>query len=171
MIAAAPATGTEPAIFDNAALRAEIDAFNIAYGHCIDDDALEKWPDFFTSDCHYQIIARENVDAGLPAAVMFCDSRGMLVDRVVALRKANIFPEHYSRHLVGGALIIGDDGGVVRAQASYVVFQTRADGETKIYNAGKYVDRFVRIDGALRLARRDCVYDTHRIATLLVTPI
>ena len=68
-------------------------------------------------------------------------------------------------------MITAAERGKVRCQASYVVFQTRADGETKIYNAGKYVDHFIRIDGVLRLARRDCIYDTHRIATLLVTPI
>lgn len=153
------------------ALQAEIDSFNTAYGHTIDDDALECWPDFFADECLYQVIARENVDRGLPAAVMYCDSRGMLADRVVALRRANIYPEHYSRHVIGGAMITAAERGKVRCQASYVVFQTRADGETKIYNAGKYVDHFIRIDGVLRLARRDCIYDTHRIATLLVTPI
>jgi anthranilate 1,2-dioxygenase small subunit len=152
-------------------LLAEINSFNSAYGHTIDDDALERWPDFFIEDCFYQIIARENVDAGLPGAVIYCDSRGMLVDRIVALRRANIYPEHYSRHVIGTAMITDVEGDTVGAQASYVVLQTRADGETKIYNAGRYRDRFVRVDGALRLARRECIYDTHSIATLLVTPI
>lgn len=153
------------------ALLAQVDAFNSAYGHAIDDDALETWPDFFADECLYQVIARENVDSGLPGAVIYCDSRGMLVDRIVALRKANIYPEHYSRHVIGGAMITAAGEREVEAQASYVVFQTRADGETKLYNAGKYVDRFVRRDGGLLLASRTCVYDTHRIATLLVTPI
>lgn len=153
------------------ALLAEINAFNSAYGQAIDDDALESWPDFFIEDCMYRIIGRENVDSGLQAGVIFCDSRGMLVDRVVALRRANIYPEHHSRHVIGGATIVRTDEDGVHAQSSYVVFQTRADGETKIYNAGKYVDRFVRTDGRLKLAGRDCVYDTHAIATLLVTPI
>lgn len=159
------ASGTEDALV------AQIDAFNTAYGHAIDDDALERWPDFFADDCLYQVIARENVDSGLPAAVMYCEGRGMLVDRIVALRRANIYPAHYSRHLIGGAMITARNGAWVHAQASYVVFQTREDGNTKIYNAGKYVDRFVWKEGALVLARRDCIYDTHRIATLLVTPI
>lgn len=153
------------------ALLAQIDQFNSAYGHAIDDDELERWPEFFADDCLYQVIARENVDDGLPGAVIYCDSRGMLVDRIVALRQANIFPEHYSRHVIGGAMIVAADEHEVRAQASYVVFQTRSDGETKLYNAGKYVDRFVRTEGGLLLASRSCIYDTHRIATLLVTPI
>ena len=152
-------------------LRLEIEALNAAYAHCIDDDRLEQWPEFFADPCEYQIIPRENADAGLPAAIIYCDSRGMLIDRVVALRKANIYPRHYSRHLLGGTLITGVNADVIASQTSYVVLQTRVDGETRVYNAGKYVDEMVRIDGALRLRRRLCIFDTHRIETLMVTPI
>jgi len=60
------------------------------YVECIDDDRLEDWPDLFVEDCLYQVIARENADRGLPTSAMYCDSRGMLRDRVVALRHANI---------------------------------------------------------------------------------
>ncbi|GGC44037.1 MULTISPECIES: aromatic-ring-hydroxylating dioxygenase subunit beta [Sphingomonadales] len=148
-----------------------IDDFNAAYGLCLDDDRLEQWPNLFVDDCLYQVIARENVDNGLPAAVMYCDSRAMLVDRVVALRKANVFPEHFNRHLIGRAVITGVEGDQVSAEASYVVFQTRNDGETRIYNAGKYVDRFDLSGGTVRLKSRTCIYDTLRIATLLATPI
>lgn len=148
-----------------------IDDLNAAYGLCLDDDRLEQWPDFFTDDCLYQVIARENVDNGLPAAVMYCDSKGMLVDRVVALRKANVFPEHYNRHLIGRAVVTGRDGNLVKAESSYVVFQTRNDGETRIYNSGKYVDLIELTEAGVRLKSRTCIYDTLRIATLLATPI
>ncbi|MEQ1889018.1 MAG: aromatic-ring-hydroxylating dioxygenase subunit beta [Alphaproteobacteria bacterium] len=152
-------------------LRQAVNVLNTEYAHCIDDDELERWPDFFAGDCEYQIIARENVEAGLPAAVMFCDSRGMLVDRIAALRKANIYPAHTSRHLVGNCRITGTDGEVIRAESSYVVFQTRSDGETRVFNAGKYVDEIIQTGAGLKYRKRTCIYDTHRIQTLLVTPI
>jgi len=53
------------------------------YVETIDDDRLEQWPDLFVDDCVYQVIARENADRGLPTSAMYCDSRGMLVDRIV----------------------------------------------------------------------------------------
>lgn len=152
-------------------LQDAVDNFNAAYGLCLDDGRLEEWPDFFAQDCLYQVIARENVDENLPAAVMYCDSKGMLTDRVVALRHANIYPEHVSRHIISRASITSVEADQCSAQASYVVFQTRNDGETKIYNAGKYVDRFAITGEGLKLSSRMCVYDTHRIATLLATPI
>lgn len=148
-----------------------IDDLNAAYGLCLDDDRLEQWPDFFTDDCLYQVIARENVDNGLPAAVMYCDSKGMLVDRVVALRKANVFPEHFNRHIIGRAVVTDRNGNLVKAESSYVVFQTRNDGETRIYNSGKYVDLIESSGAGVRLKSRTCIYDTLRIPTLLATPI
>jgi len=33
----------------------------------IDDDRLEEWPGFFTESCLYEIIPKENEEAGLPA--------------------------------------------------------------------------------------------------------
>lgn len=152
-------------------LLSEIAEFNAAYAHCIDDDQLEQWPEFFAEDCEYQIIPRENVDLGLPAAIVFCDNRGMLIDRVVALRKANIYPAHYSRHVLGAPVLLDADGRGLHSQTSYVLMLTRMDGETRLFSAGKYVDVMVRENGVLRLKNRSVVFDTHRIDTLLVTPI
>lgn len=152
-------------------LLSEIAEFNSAYAHCIDDDRFELWPEFFVEDCEYQVIPRENVDLGLPAAIIYCDNRSMLVDRVVALRKANIYPAHYSRHVLGAAVLIGSPGDSIRSQTSYVLLQTRMDGETRVFSAGKYVDLMVRVEGRLLLKQRSVVFDTHRIDTLLVTPI
>lgn len=152
-------------------LLSEIGELNAAYAHCVDDDRIEQWPEFFTEDCEYQIIPRENVDLGLPAAIVFCDNRGMLADRVVALRKANIYPAHYSRHVLSGPVLLEGDGEGVRSQTSYLLLQTRMDGETRVFSAGKYVDLMVRVNGLLRLKRRSVQFDTHRIGTLLVTPI
>nr|ART38799.1 G102 [uncultured bacterium] len=52
-----------------------------------------------------------------------------------------------------------------------MVFQTLLDGETRIYNAGKYLDKIVRVNGALRFREKLCIFDTNRIQTLMVTPI
>lgn len=155
----------------NIVSRTEIEDLLHAYIAAIDDDRLEEWPDFFTENCEYQIIPRENADLDLPAAIIYCDSKGMLKDRIVALRKANIFPEHYCRHIISGTRITGMNGDLTLSESNYVVFQTRMDGETKIYNAGKYIDKIRRVDGTLRYESKKCVFDTHLINTLMVTPI
>ena len=52
----------------------------------LDAADLDRWPEFFTEQCFYEIIPRENYDRGLPLAIMRCESKGMLKDRVVAIR-------------------------------------------------------------------------------------
>lgn len=141
------------------------------YVQCIDDDRLEAWPDFFTDPCVYRIVPRENSDRGLPLAALSCDSRGMLVDRVVSLRHANIYGVHYYRHLTGELRVLARDAESVSVQSHYAVFQTRGDGTTSIYQTGKYLDRVVVDQGALRYREKLAVFDTYRIDSLLVRPI
>src|SRR5437773_11886467 len=86
---------------DDLALRLALGDLNAAYADCIDDDRLEEWPDFFVEDCRYLITSRESHAAGLRHGVIYCASRGMLVDRVMAMRRANIFDPHRYRHIVG----------------------------------------------------------------------
>ncbi len=141
------------------------------YVECIDDDRLEDWPDLFVEDCLYQVIARENADRGLPTSAMYCDSRGMLRDRVVALRHANIYAKHYSRHLLSNVNVKGVQDGEVVVQSNYVVLQTLVEGDTRVFNAGKYLDRIVATPDGLRFKRKVVVFDTYRIPNLLVTPL
>lgn len=141
------------------------------YVECIDDDRLEEWPDLFVDDCVYQVISRENADRNLPTSAICCDSRGMLVDRIVALRHANIYAKHYYRHLLSNVNVKGVDGGELVVQSNYVVMQTLVEGDTHVFNAGKYLDRMVATPEGLRFKRKVVVFDTYRIPNLLVTPL
>lgn len=141
------------------------------YVQCIDEDDLENWPNFFTESCLYKVIPRENADQDLPIAVMMCDSRGMLADRITALRYANIYTPHFYRHLVSNVRILEESDGVIRAQSNYAVFQTLLDGETRVYNVGKYLDVIVATDEGLKFKEKQVIFDTYRVQTLMVTPI
>ena len=76
---------------------------NADYARAIDDDRLEDWPGFFTEPCLYTITTAENHRRGLPAGIIFADSKGMLEDRVAALREANVFERQAYRHQIGRA--------------------------------------------------------------------
>jgi anthranilate 1,2-dioxygenase small subunit len=141
------------------------------YVERIDDDRLEEWPELFVDHCVYQVIARENADRGLPTSAIYCDSRGMLVDRVVALRHANIYAKHYYRHVLSNVNVKGLDGDELIVQSNYVVLQTLVEGDTHVFNAGKYLDRMVATPDGLRFKSKVVVFDTYRIPNLLVTPL
>lgn len=156
---------------DRHAAKHLIEELEHAYVQCIDDNLLEEWPNFFSDTCLYKIISRENFDRGLSTPVMYCDSKGMLQDRVVAHRNANVYEPHYYRHVVSNIRIVGEDGGTFRVQANYAVFQTKLDGDTQVYNVGRYLDKVVIENGHAKFEEKIAVFDTLRIPTLLVTPI
>ena len=76
--------------------RLEIEDLYNQYGSCLDDGLLENWLELFADKCSYKIMPRENIELGLPAALMLCENKNMLVDRIVSLRQANEFSVHRS---------------------------------------------------------------------------
>ncbi|MGQ4597948.1 nuclear transport factor 2 family protein [Nocardia sp. R6R-6] len=151
-------------------LRLRVEEFLTAYERCLDDDELERWPELFTEDAVYSIRTRENWDAGLPIALMLCNGRGMLHDRVRAHREANIYAPHVYRHFHGGLQVeVTED--VLVATSNYLVVQTLDDGETRIYQTGRSIDYLIDTVDGLLLQERRVIADTHRVQTLLVTPI
>ena len=141
------------------------------YAHALDDGHIDQWPGFFTEDALYHVTTRENHDQGLPIGIIYCNNQKMLRDRVVSLRNANIFEEHSYRHMTSGLCVMAEKDGVIETESNYVVIQTRTDGESNVYQAGKYYDKVVRTDAGLRYRSKRVIYDTSRVQTLLATPI
>jgi anthranilate 1,2-dioxygenase small subunit len=137
----------------------------------IDDERFEEWADLFVEQCVYKITTRENFDASLPVGVMYCDSQAMLRDRVLSLRKANLYNPHYDRHLVSNVRVLDVADGVYRVHSSYLVLQTTPAGESRVFSCGKYLDRVVFEGDIARFRERVVVMDTAAIFNLLATPI
>jgi anthranilate 1,2-dioxygenase small subunit len=149
----------------------ELNDLYAAYAACLDADALEAWPDFFTDDCHYRITSAENYDAGMPLGLIYATSRDMLKDRVSALRDANIYEPQRYRHLITGVTQEGGDRDAVDVEATFLVVRTMQDGAMTIFAAGRYVDRVVRHPTGWKFARKIVVLDSRRIDTLLAIPL
>jgi 3-phenylpropionate/cinnamic acid dioxygenase small subunit len=146
-------------------------AFNAAYAHAIDSDALEQWPDYFTEDCHYRITHVENEREGLAAGIVYADSRAMLQDRVAALREANIYERQRYRHLLGIPLLERASADGAEARTPFIVARIMATGQTEVFATGVYQDRFVQQDGQLKLQSRVAVCDSTVTDTLLALPL
>lgn len=141
------------------------------YAHCIDDDRLEEWPNFFTENCFYQVISRNDFEQGLPVGVMTCKSRGMLTDRIVSLRNANIYEPQSYRHLISAIRLRGQENGLWRVQTSYAIIRTMQEGDVSIFSSGKYLDK-IDVNGDRPLfTERIAVFDSPRVDTLMVIPI
>ncbi|MDB5555674.1 MAG: tphA [Rhizobium sp.] len=141
------------------------------YARCIDDDRLEEWPSFFHGPCLYKITTSSNYRDGLEAGIVFANSRGMLSDRVSALRDANIYERQTYRHILGQPSIMSEDGATVQSETSFMVARIMQDGDTTIYATGRYFDVYEIADGAAKLRERTVVCDSSRIDTLLALPL
>jgi len=138
------------------------------YGALIDMAKFDEWLDLFAEECRYRIIPRENLDRGLPAALVFCDSRAMLEDRIRALREANKYNIHTDRHVIGLPRIVED---VVTAETPFAVYQTDQEGETLLFATGLYRDRLELVGSRLKIRDKLILLDTFAIPTLLATPL
>jgi anthranilate 1,2-dioxygenase small subunit len=141
------------------------------HARCIDDDRLEEWPDHFHGRCIYKITTASNYREGLEGAIIFANSKGMLVDRVSALREANIYERQSYRHILGQPSILLESEGEVRSETSFLVARILQDGDTDIFATGRYLDFYNIEDGQARLNERTVVCDSSRIDTLLALPL
>jgi anthranilate 1,2-dioxygenase small subunit len=141
------------------------------YARCIDDDRLEEWPDQFYGRCVYKITTAANHREGLEAAIIFANSRGMLLDRVSALREANIYERQSYRHIIGQPCILSEENGEVRSETPFLVARILQDGDTDVFATGRYLDLYKLEDGQPKLNERIVVCDSSRIDTLLAIPL
>jgi len=141
------------------------------YVSIIDTDRLEDWPDLFTEDGVYEIVPKENADLGLSVGIMHCFGRSMMHDRITSLRQANLFETHTYRHLTSGLEFAPVYSDTIDLQSNYVVIRTLINGESGVYQAGRYFDRVVRTADGWRYQSKRVIYDTSRVQTLLVTPV
>jgi salicylate 5-hydroxylase small subunit len=165
VIAAAPGLDAPPE------LRARLADLYAAYDDTLGEGDYERWPEFFTETCFYQITARENYEMGLPLGLMQAESRGMLADRIAAIRKTTLYAPRLMRRLVSGIVLraIAPDG--MRLSASFAVFQTMLNEPSAVFLCGRFYDRVVEDAGALRFAERICVTDSTLVPTSLIFPI
>ena len=129
------------------------------YVSVIDSDRLEEWPELFTEDCVYEIVPKENADLALPVGIVHCFGRPMLRDRLTSLRQANLFEPHTYRHMTSGLEFTEIDADTVDVQSNYVVVETLTDGESRVYQAGRYIDRVARTPQGWRYQRKRAVYE------------
>lgn len=160
-----------PAPIVDVELRLEIHDLYAAYAMCLDHGALEEWPEFFTEECVYKLVPRENFDRGLPLATLSFESRGMLKDRVFGATQTLFHQPYYQRHIVSAIRITAVEGDAVRTEANYLVVRTKKNELSEVYNCGRYIDRIVRDAGRLRFAEKICVFDSELIPNSIIYPI
>lgn len=151
--------------------RLEIEEFNYDYAATLDRFDVDGWTEFFTEDALYHVIARDNLEAGLPLGLIYCEGRAMMKDRAYALLNTEMFAPRYLHLSITNTRALAIDGPLVRATANYTLIETLVDEQSRIQQVGKYEDIFERIDGRLLIKERKCIFDSVTVNNCLVFPV
>ena len=141
------------------------------YASSLDDGPLSDWTEFFTEECLYLIQPRDNYDAGLPMAVVRCESRGMLQDRVTAVQETIMFEPRYLRHHITNIEADDASSDEFQVRANYSVIEVLNDDLPRILSAGRYLDRVVLENGLLRFKEKRVIYDSVLVPNSLIYPL
>jgi 3-phenylpropionate/cinnamic acid dioxygenase small subunit len=140
------------------------------YYGALDDLRLEEWPAFFTEDCLYRVIPRENYEAGYTLSTIYAESRGMLVDRVMGITRTQMYAPRYYRRFPGPLRIVSRDGATVRVRHNLLVVQTLIDKKTEIVLSAVCHDLLEPRDERPLLRERIVVFDSEMLPNSLIYP-
>jgi len=141
------------------------------YAGAVDSGDWDLWPEFFTDDCVYRLVPRENHERGFPLATLAFTGKGMLKDRVYGIKDTLFHDPYYQRHVVGTPVLRKVEAGRFECEANYAVFRTKLSEASTVFNVGRYLDVVVRTPAGLKFAQRQCIYDSEMIPNSIIYPI
>jgi salicylate 5-hydroxylase small subunit len=144
--------------------------FYDVYYNVLDDLRLDEWPAFFTEDCLYRVIPRENYEAGYTLSTIYAESRGMLIDRVMGLTRTQMYAPRYYRRFPGPLQIVSRDSEAVRVRHNLLVVQTLIDKKTEIVLSAVCHDLLEPGDERPLLRQRIVVFDSEMLPNSLIYP-
>ena len=103
--------------------------------------------------------------------MIYADTRGMLTDRIMSLRDANVYEKQSYRHIVGLPCVTKNSGGEAETETPFMVMRIMHDGKTDVFATGIYIDVISDAGDDLKFKQRLVVCDSSRIDTLLALPL
>ena len=141
------------------------------YASALDQADWDRWPEFFIEECSYRLQPRENFERGFPLATLSFESKGMLKDRVYAIRDTLFHDPYYQRHIIGTPMLRKVENGRIHSEANYAVFRTKLSELSSVFNVGRSIDEVVRTEVGLKFSSRLLVYDSEMIPNSIIYPI
>jgi 3-phenylpropionate/cinnamic acid dioxygenase small subunit len=158
-------------VTSSAEIRPLIEDFYTQYNIALDDLNLEAWPEFFEDTCLYKVTTKENWDADKPLSTIRCESKGMLNDRVVGLRKTMMFAPRYCRRFQSALQISPIEDGILKTRSNFLCVQTLVDEPSEMAFCGVAYDKISLKTGEPIFMERICVLDTEMISNSLIYPL
>ena len=152
-------------------LRAQVDDLYARYVETICDGDIANWPTFFTETCLYRVTQRGNHEHGMLLGPMFAETRGGLVDRVVAIQNALVFAPRALCYVIGSIRITERGADAIKTRSMFSAYHTLEGTDTELLMVGRSFDTLVFDGDALKFAERVVVFDTERTPGALIYPV
>jgi 3-phenylpropionate/cinnamic acid dioxygenase small subunit len=147
-----------------------VEALYYDYAQAIDEE-VERWPDLFTEDARYRVTSRENYDRNLPLAPIYCEGRGMILDRAMAVRQTTVYATRFMRHAITNVRITESPDGSIAARANFAIYETFEDTITRLFAVGRYIDTIVPSGDILLFRDKLCILDSNVVIGSLIYPV
>jgi p-cumate 2,3-dioxygenase beta subunit len=143
------------------ALRLEIEDFLYEEAAILDEWRLDDWVALFTDDARYVVPTTDLLEGDPKEHVVFIDDDIVRIRaRVVRLQSRHAhreYPSSRTRRLITNVRVTAVAGDEIAATASFLVYRLRM-GQVDPY-MGRYLYRFRRVDGALKICYRRAELD------------
>ena len=147
-----------------------VEALYYDYAAAIDEE-VERWPKLFTDDARYRVTTRENHDRNLPLAPIYCEGRGMIADRAMAVRETTVYATRFMRHAITNVRLSDPGDGTLHARANFTIYETFEDTISRLFAVGRYIDTIVRAGDELLFRDKLCVLDSNVVIGSLIYPV
>lgn len=154
----------------------KIDELQTRYIHALDSKNIPAWLDTFAvvPEASYICNTQENVDRGLPLALILDDCHARLQDRVTYITKiwAGTFQDYRTRHFTQRVSAEMNADGSVRVSTNFSVLYTPEDsGSTQVLTAGVYEDIVSLKGDRAQFLSKKAITDTSILPRYLVYPL
>jgi 3-phenylpropionate/cinnamic acid dioxygenase small subunit len=151
----------EPAATTDLAKERAIVALIHKAARLADEQRYLDWMDLFAADGEYSAITQGNL--AYRGLRLFRDvGRSALHERVAFLMGLLQTPRGKTLHLVGNIEVSDGEGpDTARAVSNFIMTRTADLEHSTLHAAGRYLDRFVRKDGAWLFSERLVVVDSN----------
>ena len=141
------------------------------YAWLLDAERYDEWLELFSETATYQIVPRENVQLGLPAALMWCRNKDMLRDRITTLLEVNEYDIYSARHIIGLPRFDEPVGDIVAVETPFAVYHTDQEGVSRLFGVGAYRSRISCAGNRLLFEANIVQLDSFSVPTLLADPL
>jgi p-cumate 2,3-dioxygenase beta subunit len=144
----------------------KVNEFLVGEASLLDEWRLEEWLELFTEDASYVIPGTDDPAADPKSSLVLVDDDrtrlGWRVKRLLGGHAHREFPWSRTRRIVTNVRVQSEEGGILRATASFVVWRFRHGHADPFVGRSDY--RLVEQEGAFRIAAKRAMLDHESLA-------